>query len=81
MPRPPDEDAAERAAVLKSQQEAREARAAVLDAARELLIEIVRGNKVLGALSQAENVRLAAALVVLIDAHGQDPARALGLIP
>lgn len=57
------------------------ARVAVLEAGRALLVEIATGSKVLGALSQAENSVLAAALVVLFDAHKQDPARALGLIP
>lgn len=69
MPKQPDNDADERAALLEQQRAAREAREAVLGAARALLVEIARGQKVLGALSQAENGSLAAALVVLIDGH------------
>jgi hypothetical protein len=81
MARPPDEDADERAALLEQQRAAREARVAVLAAARALLVEVARGQKVLGALSQAENSSLAAALVVLIDGHARDPLRLLGLSP
>jgi hypothetical protein len=81
MPRPPDEDADERAALLEAQRAAREAREAVLVAARALLVEVARGQKVLGALSQAENSSLAAALVVLIDGRMGDPLRLLGLAP
>jgi hypothetical protein len=81
MARQPDEDAEERAALLEQQRIAREAREAVLVAARALLVEVARGQKVLGALSQAENSSLAAALVVLIDGHAGDPLRLLGLAP
>jgi hypothetical protein len=82
MPRQPDDDEADdRAALLDRQKAGREAREAVLSSARTLLVEIAGGTKVLGALSQAENKYLAAALVVLIDAELNAPARAIGLLP
>jgi hypothetical protein len=58
-----------------------EATASVLKRAREVCIDIIEGRAHLGALTDADNSVLAAALVVLIDDAAADPARVFGLLP